>query len=196
MILFRFLYLPQITTLSYHACKSGHKRNSRSTVINSSIIYRHCSINNRNGRSPTTLHSTIAILGRQPLCTVQSQYSVASHFAQYNRNTRSPATLHSTIAILLHQPLCTVLCKVADDRGLRMKAIGQKHRYVNWLVGWLVGCFGLNGPLRQYFSLYRPSPKEREKEERTYRQEKKCPNNPTRTYCKRSRSLPYYNPNK
>ena len=23
-----------------------------------------------------------------------------------------------------------------------------------WLVGWLVGCFGLNGPLRQYFSLY------------------------------------------
>ena len=23
-----------------------------------------------------------------------------------------------------------------------------------WLVGWLVGCFGFNGPLRQYFSLY------------------------------------------
>ena len=22
-----------------------------------------------------------------------------------------------------------------------------------WMVGWLVGCFGLNGPLRQYFSL-------------------------------------------
>ena len=22
-------------------------------------------------------------------------------------------------------------------------------------LGWLVGCFGLNGPLRQYFSLYR-----------------------------------------
>ena len=21
--------------------------------------------------------------------------------------------------------------------------------------GWLVGCFGFNGPLRQYFSLYR-----------------------------------------
>ena len=25
----------------------------------------------------------------------------------------------------------------------------------SWLVGWLVGCFGLNGPFRQYFSLYR-----------------------------------------
>ena len=25
----------------------------------------------------------------------------------------------------------------------------------NFMVGWLVGCFGLNGPLRQYFSLYR-----------------------------------------
>ena len=23
------------------------------------------------------------------------------------------------------------------------------------LVGWLVGCFGFNGSLRQYFSLYR-----------------------------------------
>ena len=23
------------------------------------------------------------------------------------------------------------------------------------IVGWLVGCFGFNGPLRQYFSLYR-----------------------------------------
>ena len=23
------------------------------------------------------------------------------------------------------------------------------------ISGWLVGCFGLNGPLRQYFSLYR-----------------------------------------
>ena len=27
--------------------------------------------------------------------------------------------------------------------------------YVGWLVGSLVGCFGLNGPLRQHFSLYR-----------------------------------------
>ena len=32
--------------------------------------------------------------------------------------------------------------------------------------GWLVGCFGFNGPLRQYFSLYRAVSKEREKEER------------------------------
>ena len=26
---------------------------------------------------------------------------------------------------------------------------------VSWLVGWLVCCLGFNGPLRQYFSLYR-----------------------------------------
>ena len=24
-----------------------------------------------------------------------------------------------------------------------------------FFCGWLVGCFGFNGPLRQYFSLYR-----------------------------------------
>ena len=28
------------------------------------------------------------------------------------------------------------------------------HPQQKW-VGWLVGCFGFNGPLRQYFSLYR-----------------------------------------
>ena len=33
-----------------------------------------------------------------------------------------------------------------------------------WLVGWLVGCVGLNGPLRQYFSLYRAvSPRQGER---------------------------------
>ena len=34
------------------------------------------------------------------------------------------------------------------------------------VVGRLVGCFGFNGLLRQYFSLYRAVSKEREKEER------------------------------
>ena len=27
--------------------------------------------------------------------------------------------------------------------------------YYDLVIGWLVGCFGFNGPLRQYFSLYR-----------------------------------------
>ena len=39
-------------------------------------------------------------------------------------------------------------------------------------VGWLVGCFGLNDPLRQYFSLYR-AVSQREGERKI-----KCPNNP------------------
>ena len=35
------------------------------------------------------------------------------------------------------------------------------------VVGWLVGCFGLNGPLRQYFSLYRAvSQREGERKEK------------------------------
>ena len=38
---------------------------------------------------------------------------------------------------------------------------------------WLVGCFGLNGPLRQDFSQYRQSPREREKEKRNGRRENK-----------------------
>ena len=63
------------------------------------------------------------------------------------------------------------------------------------LVGWLVGCFGFNGPLRQYFSLYRAiSQREGERRERID-ESKNVQTTPTRTYCKRSRPLPYCNQN-
>ena len=60
---------------------------------------------------------------------------------------------------------------------------------------WLVGCFGFNGPLRQYFSLYRAvSQREGERGERTD-ESKNVQTTPTRTYCKRNRPLPYCNQN-
>ena len=38
---------------------------------------------------------------------------------------------------------------------------------IHVMVGWLVGCFGFNDPLRQYFSLYRAvSLRKREREEK------------------------------
>ena len=59
----------------------------------------------------------------------------------------------------------------------------------------LVGCFGFSGPLRQYFSLYRAvSQREEEREERI-EESKNVQTNPTRTYCKRNRPLPYHHPN-
>ena len=59
-------------------------------------------------------------------------------------------------------------------------------------VGWL---FGFNGPLRQYFSLYRAiSQKEGERGERID-ESKNVQTTPTRTYCKRNRPLPYSNQN-
>ena len=62
---------------------------------------------------------------------------------------------------------------------------------VGCLFGWLVG-LGLTA-LSDSISVYiGPTPREREKEDRNDRREKKCPNNPTRTYCKRNRPLPYY----
>ena len=57
---------------------------------------------------------------------------------------------------------------------------------------WLVGCFGFNGPLRQYFTLYR-AVSQREGERIDER--KNVQTTPTRTYCKRNRPLPYCNPN-
>ena len=62
--------------------------------------------------------------------------------------------------------------------------------------GWLVGCFGFNGPLRQYFSLYRAvSQREGERRERID-ESKNVQTTPTRTYCKHNRPLSYSNPNK
>ena len=60
-------------------------------------------------------------------------------------------------------------------------------------LNWLVGCFGFNGPLRQYFSLYR-AVSQREGERRARIDESKnVQTTPTRTYCKRNRPLPYCN---
>ena len=60
---------------------------------------------------------------------------------------------------------------------------------------WLAGCFGFNGPLRQYFSLYRAvSQREGERGERID-ESKNVQTTPTRTYCKRNRPLPYCNQN-
>ena len=60
--------------------------------------------------------------------------------------------------------------------------IGLLHRQKNTLScrnkNWLVGCFRLNGPLRQYFSLYRAVSQRQGERKRNDRREKKCPNNP------------------
>ena len=60
-------------------------------------------------------------------------------------------------------------------------------------TGWLVGCFGFNIPLRQYFSLYQAvSQRERNRREKI-EESKNVQTTPTRTYCKHDR--PYYHPN-
>ena len=60
---------------------------------------------------------------------------------------------------------------------------------------WLVGCFELNGPLRQYFNLYRASSQREGERREMIDQRKNVQTTPTRTHCKRSRPLPYSNPN-
>ena len=56
---------------------------------------------------------------------------------------------------------------------------------------WLVGCFGFNGPLRQYFSLYRAVSQRGRKRREKIDESKNVQTTPTRTYCKRSTPLPY-----
>ena len=61
--------------------------------------------------------------------------------------------------------------------------------------GWSVGCFGLNGSLRQYFSLYRAVSQRGRKNGEMIDKRKTVQTTPSRTYCKRSKPLPYSNPN-
>ena len=89
-------------------------------------------------------------------------------FIQHFRTTRPPPILHWECLVGYHS------CPM-------------------W-IDWLVGCFGFNGPLRQYFSLYRAvSQREGEIEEKRINESKNVQTTPTR--YKRSRPLPYCNPN-
>ena len=68
-------------------------------------------------------------------------------------------------------------------------------RFNSCLLRWLVGCFGFNGPLRLYFSLYRAVSQRAEEREERIDESKNIQTTPTRTYCKRNRPLPYCNQN-
>ena len=83
------------------------------------------------------------------------------------------------------------------DQGLQslLKSSLIRVYHVCSRVGWLVGCFGFNGPLRQYFSLYwTVSQREGERGERID-ESKNVQTTPTITYCKHNRPLPYCNQN-
>ena len=88
---------------------------------------------------------------------------------------------------------CVLHAAEIDLRSL-IGAHTYMRLYTN-TIGWLVGCFGFNGPLRQYFSLYwAVSRREGERGERI-NESKNLQTTPTRTYCKRNRPLPYCNKN-
>ena len=86
------------------------------------------------------------------------------------------------------------VCRLVGCFGFNGPLRQYFSRTVSQRVGWLVG-FGFNGPLRQYFSLYRAvSQREGERGERID-ESKNVQTTPTRTYCKRNRPLPYCNQN-
>ena len=60
---------------------------------------------------------------------------------------------------------------------------------------WLVGCFGFNGPLRQYSSLCRAVSQREGEGGEMIDESKNVQTTPTRTYCKHNRPLPYLNQN-
>ena len=72
----------------------------------------------------------------------------------------------------------------------------QQYAHLQTMTLSVVGCFGFNSPLRQYFSLYRAiSQRVGERGEKRIDESKNVQTTPTRTYYKRSRPLSYCNPN-
>ena len=68
-----------------------------------------------------------------------------------------------------------------------MSQVPYRLRYAARL--WLVGCFGFNGPLRQYFSLYRAVSQRGGERGKRIDESKNVQTTPSRTYCKRNRPL-------
>ena len=64
----------------------------------------------------------------------------------------------------MYVDLCFMVSKGDNKRDFLLASVGDGS-LPKWLYSFsvLVGCFGLNGPLRQYFRLFRVSQREREK---------------------------------
>ena len=96
----------------------------------------------------------------------------------------------------ISNPLLDIQTVYDFDYRAEYQSHSSKFKMNVFEWSWLVGCFGFNGPLRQYFSLYRAvSQREGERGEKGQSRVKMSKQAPTRTYCKRRRPLPYYHPN-
>ena len=52
-------------------------------------------------------------------------------------------------------PKCPTNSRFFFSKSQKIKENQYQYSRLVLEVNWLVGCFGFNGPLRQYFSLYR-----------------------------------------
>ena len=109
---------------------------------------------------------------------------------------------HIKIAPSVRPSVGPSVCPSVHQSVRPLQIVSQRYLINYWSKfdetsqNWLVGCFGLNGPLRQYFSLYRVvSQREGERWEKRIEESKNVQTTPTRTYCKRNRPLSYYHQN-
>ena len=108
----------------------------------------------RTGEWPTpstqSLMITLPKKGNLQLCQNYRTISLISHSSKV------------MLKVILNRPK-----PQAEDIIVEEQAGFRAGRSTTEHVGWLVGCFGLNGPLRQYFSLYRAvSQREGERKEK------------------------------
>ena len=70
-------------------------------------------------------------------------------------NIKNTSKRSGTAYISKNRSLYNVVFTILNYHSVSDQVHPRNNAYTKWLVGWLVGCFWFNGPLRQYFSLYR-----------------------------------------
>ena len=126
------------------------------------------------------------------------QHFVTTRVVRLPKRTETSLMTESDQSRANHQQLqlCTVRIAWSDSDQAVRAVHSCKSWYSNKEYSWLVCCFGFNGPLRQYFSLYQAvSQRGGERVEKRIDESENVHTTPTRTYYKHSRPLPYFNPN-
>ena len=100
------------------------------------------------GKLPVPGRPTILItVGHGPIALSASLWETARYRLKYClKGPLNPKQPTNQLSPLRCDKVAFILRGHADSRSDAIKYV---------YIGWLVGCFGFNGPLRQYFSLYR-----------------------------------------
>ena len=88
-------------------------------------------------------------------CSRDWRFRVKTLFYCIGRDPRAINSMETYCELRTFRLVSSKVASAGTERSKPMVQTLNRLILKEILVGWLVGCFGLSGPLRQYFSLYR-----------------------------------------